>query len=82
MQPHLTVALLLTAVAVAPAAVSAQDVEPDTRIIIFDDMRIGGEREAPPEMIAVRQGAQFDTLIEIRRSFYDEIVESADEVLH
>ena len=69
-------------VAVAPAALSAQDTEPETRLIIFDGIVIGGETNGPPDTSSVRQGAQFDTLIEIRRSFYNEIVESADEVLH
>ena len=75
-----TVALLLLAVASPPA--SAQDEAPPTRHINFDiGCSLSGARDVPlTTYFVARSGAKFDTLIEIRRSFYDEIVESAEEI--
>jgi hypothetical protein len=64
------------------ATAFAQNEEPETRFIEFPDLLIGGERNAPVGTIVTGRGdADFDTLLELRVSFVDEIIESAAEVL-
>ncbi|MFT6399471.1 MAG: hypothetical protein ACJAYU_004238 [Bradymonadia bacterium] len=70
-------------VSVAPLAVSAQDTDPASVHLTFDGDAVTGTRHGPDgDSIVVRGNAKFDSLIEIRRSFYNEIVESADQFAH
>lgn len=70
-------------VSVASSAASAQDSEPPSIELSFDGDLIAGSRSSPgSDPFMARGNAKFDSLIEIRRSFYNEIVESADEFAH
>ena len=51
-----------------------------TRFYDFNDMLIDGEFQRPEGMFATERGqARFDTLLNLRRSFIDEIEEAANE---
>jgi len=65
-----------------PAVGAAQDEEePPVRFINIEDMIVDGSRMAPSEQIIVaRGGAEFESLIELRRDFIEEIVESAEDI--
>jgi hypothetical protein len=67
-------------VTVIAAAAFAQDDEVQTRFYDFNDMLIDGEFQRPEGMFATERGeARFDTLLNLRRSFLDEIEETAGE---
>ena len=59
----------------------AQEGEPvDTAFYDFNDMLIDGDLQRPEGIIATERGAAvFDSLVNMRRSFIDEIEEAAHE---
>ncbi len=58
----------------------AQDGDVQTRFYDFNDMLIDGEFQRPEGMFATERGeARFDSLLNLRRSFIDEIEETASE---
>ncbi|MFT6399472.1 MAG: hypothetical protein ACJAYU_004239 [Bradymonadia bacterium] len=62
------------------ASAFAQDDEVQTRFYDFNDMLIDGEFQRPDGMFATERGeARFDSLLNLRRSFIDEIEETASE---
>lgn len=62
------------------ASAFAQDDEVQTRFYDFNDMLIDGEFQRPEGMFATERGeARFDSLLNLRRSFIDEIEETASE---
>jgi len=72
--------------AVGVLAVGAQawaQTEPvETREFVFTDMNIDGARQGPPgDVFTSRGDSVFESLIDLRVSFVDKIVESADEVV-
>jgi len=71
-----TMLLMLSVTSVA----SAQDEGADTMFYDFNDMLIDGEFQRPQGMFATERGqADFQSLLDLRRSFVDEIEEAAHE---
>ena len=67
-------------VTVLAATAFAQDGEVQTRFYDFNDMLIDGEFQRPEGMFATERGeARFDSLLNLRRSFLEEIEETAAE---
>ena len=67
-------------VTVLAATAFAQDDEVQTRFYDFNDMLIDGEFQRPEGMFATERGeARFGSLLDLRRSFLDEIEETAGE---
>ena len=73
-------AMVLSGVTLLGGSAFAQDDEVQTRFYDFNDMLIDGEFQRPEGMFATERGeARFDTLLNMRRSFIDEIEEAAHE---
>ncbi len=72
--------LMVVATLALGGAAFAQDEETQTRFYDFNDMLIDGEFQRPQGMFATERGeASFDTLLNLRRSFIEEIEEAAHE---
>ncbi len=75
--------VVLASVVVASLAVSAQDTGASTIGYTLIGDTVDGTTVGPDGTpFLVRGNAKFDSLIEIRRSFYNETLESADEFVH
>lgn len=79
MKRILTASMFL-GVSLAASSAFAQDEEVQTRFYDFNDMLIDGEFQRPEGMFATERGqAQFDNLLNLRRSFIEEIEDAANE---
>ena len=73
------IGMAASAVMVLSSGAFAQD-EPPSRLELFEAMEIQGSTAGPGGLVTVGHGADFSSLIHVRRSFLDEIIESADEI--
>lgn len=74
--------LTLAALFVVPVAALAQDAAeaPKTQFYDFNDMLIDGELQKPEGLFTTERGqAQFNSLLDLNRTFIPEIEEAAQE---
>ena len=65
---------------VVPSLSFGQD-EPASRLEIFEELEIEGQTRGPADALFLGfSGAEFEQIVTIRTSFYDELVKSAGEV--
>lgn len=83
MKIRLLLALALLSGSAGQALAQTDEEVPERFIVISDDLLIDGELRRPSgDLFVGRSEAEFSPLFTARRSFIDEIVQSAEELTH